>query len=143
MREIQVFSSENQRGGTPVSVGSDTTWGQVKRAASLSGDNWTGLGRESRTTYIDDNALVNENDTQIHCYPKKMKAGYNEVDDDYLELIKELGILQQKAVRLAAGVFDISEATVREEAGIDIPITSKNARDDMRIRSQASSLGLE
>ena len=142
MRELRVLSSERAGDIKRVSIDSNSTWGDVKRLAGLSGSNWTGVGRTSRTTYIDDSSVIHDNDEQINAFPKKMKAGLDV--NEWTDILADLDTLRTRVIDAIAEEENMTPREVMQEAGIDVPEVptprrgySRDAADDV-----ASNLGL-
>ena len=80
MRRIKVYSTSFGSGIREVEVENNATWEDLKRVIGISGPNWTGIGRPTKTTYISvegssESSALNLDDLQINIFPKQMKAG--------------------------------------------------------------------
>lgn len=78
MRTIRVYSTSFGNGIREVQVQENATWDDLKAAVGISGTNWTGVGRPTKTTYVSSDAgsaILNKDDVQINIFPKQMKAG--------------------------------------------------------------------
>lgn len=84
MRTIRIYSTSLGSGIKEVQVEDNCTWEQLKQKIGISGENWTGIGRPTKTTYVsvvnansnpELSSSLNKDDVQINIFPKQMKAG--------------------------------------------------------------------
>ncbi len=108
MRSIRVFSTSFGNGIQEVQVADDATWEDLKRAIGISGANWTGIGRPTKTIYVSAegssaSSMLNKDDIQINIFPKQMKAGNRALIDAETRLMQ----LQAKMNSLKQDVEDL------------------------------------
>jgi len=108
MRSIRVFSTSFGNGIQEVQVADNATWEDLKRAIGISGANWTGIGRPTKTTYVSAegssaSSMLNKDDIQINIFPKQMKAGNRALIDAETRLMQ----LQSKMNSLRQDVEDL------------------------------------
>jgi hypothetical protein len=143
MRVIEVYSTEFGDTTREVTVSDNCTLSELKRALGLTGDNWTCIGRQTKSTYIFDNAEINSRDVLVAVYPKKMKAGLSSSEKDELNsLYEDIVNTKDKARSIISAILDITEENLDENAG-ETPVRKKSSkRKDPGFDSMESELGL-
>ena len=148
MRRIEVYSTEFGDQTKTVEVSENCTLAELKTAIqrqhnhSMSGDNWTCVGRQTKAMYTLAESIISEEDRLVAVYPKKMKAGISDSqEEELLDYYSRLDELKFELRSIIAEILDISEEKVDNLAGVSTEILSENKKSS-GFRDLEDDLGL-
>lgn len=147
MRRIEVYSTEFGDQTKTVEVSDNCTLAELKTAIqrqhnhSMSGDNWTCVGRQTKSMYTLSESQISTDDTLVAIYPKKMKAGISDTQEtELLDYYMQLDELKSNLRSTIADILDVSEREVDNLAGVSIPDSSN--QKSAKFRDLEDDLGL-
>tara|TARA_R110000868_G_scaffold14414_2_gene67008 strand:- start:23453 stop:23914 length:462 start_codon:yes stop_codon:yes gene_type:complete len=143
MRTVRVYSTSFGSGIQEVQVADDATWEDLKAKIGISGPNWTGVGRPTKTTYVSaegtsGSSLLNKDDIQINIFPKQMKAGIVTNTGDLSDSMRKLETMERKVEELRQTINAFVDALDGAEVQINsmiydvdnVPKTSNRVSND-------------
>lgn len=138
MKNIEIYCTEWSPNVKELQIPDECSWGELKRLAGISGNNWTGVGRISKVDYVNDQAMIDHRDDTIGVYPQKMKAGAikEHQKEELVELYSQIDELKEKVKELILDITDLTEKELVDESGVQSTTDEKYREMDEMMKNR-------